>query len=93
MLGEYLFGLTLGFLPCGFLYAALAAAAASGRPMLGAAAMAAFGLGTAPLLMVIGVAGNAAGRQWNRVVTAAAPVLMALNAVLLLVLAWQRLTS
>jgi sulfite exporter TauE/SafE len=93
VLGEYLFGLTLGFLPCGFLYAALAAAAASGLPLIGAAAMAAFGLGTAPLLMVIGVAGNAAGQRWNRGVTAAAPVLMVLNAALLLVLAWQRLTS
>jgi uncharacterized protein len=42
--------------------------------------------------MVIGVAGHAAGRRWNRSVTVAAPVLMVLNAALLLVLAWQRLT-
>lgn len=87
--GEFLLGLALGFLPCGFLYAALAAAAASGAPVLGAAAMLAFGLGTVPSLMIVGVAGQAAGRRWNRGVTAAAPVVMALNAVLLLVLAWQ----
>jgi sulfite exporter TauE/SafE len=90
--GEFLFGLTLGFLPCGFLYAAIAAAAATGRPDFGAAAMMAFGLGTAPVLMVIGVAGNAAGRRWNGFVAAAAPVLMVVNAALLLVIAWQRLT-
>jgi sulfite exporter TauE/SafE len=90
--GEFLFGLTLGFLPCGFLYAALAAAAAAGQPLLGAAAMAAFGLGTAPVLMLIGVAGHTAARRWNRIVTTGAPALMLLNAILLLVLAWQRLT-
>jgi uncharacterized protein len=59
---------------------------------VGAAAMVAFGLGTVPVLMVIGVAGHAVGRRWNRSVTVAAPVLMVLNAALLLVLAWQRLT-
>ena len=85
-------GVALGFLPCGFLYAALAAASASARPVLGAAAMVAFGLGTAPALMVVGVAGHAAGRRWQRGVTAAAPVLMALNAVLLLALAWERMS-
>jgi sulfite exporter TauE/SafE len=90
--GEYLLGLALGFLPCGFLYAAIAAAAGSARPEMGAAAMLAFGLGTAPALMVVGIVGNAAGRRWNRGVTIAAPVLMALNAVLLLALAWQRVT-
>ena len=89
--GEFLIGIALGFLPCGFLYAALAAAAASGRPALGAAAMAAFGLGTVPSLMVVGIAGNAAGRRWSRGVALVAPVLMAVNAMLLLALAWQRM--
>ncbi len=53
--------------------------------------MIAFGLGTMPVLMVIGIAGHAAGRSWSRGVTAAAPVLMLLNAALLLLLAWQRM--
>jgi len=92
VLGEYLLGIALGFLPCVFLYAAITAAAASARPELGAVAMVAFGLGTAPVLMVIGVAGHAAGRRWNRGVSTAAPALIALNAALLLLLAWQRLT-
>jgi sulfite exporter TauE/SafE len=90
--GEYLLGVALGFLPCGFLYAAIAAAAATARPATGAAAMIAFGLGTTPALVVVGIAGQAAGRRWNRSVTAAAPVLMVLNAILLLILAWQRVT-
>jgi sulfite exporter TauE/SafE len=89
--GEYCFGVALGFLPCGFLYAALTAAAASGNPVLGAAGMAAFGFGTVPSLVVVGVAGHAAGRRWQRGIAAAAPVLMGLNALLLLALALQRL--
>ncbi len=89
--GEFLLGIALGFLPCGFLYAAVAAAAASGQPWMGAAAMAAFATGTMPGLMLVGVAGQAAGRRWNRGVTAAAPFVMAANAALLLALAWQRL--
>jgi sulfite exporter TauE/SafE len=90
--GEYLLGVALGFLPCGFLYGAIAAAAASGRPAAGAAAMVSFGLGTTPILMVVGIAGHAAGRRWSHAVTAAAPLLMALNATLLLALAWERMT-
>lgn len=92
MFGEYLFGVALGFLPCGFLYAAITAAAASDGPMTGAAAMIAFGLGTTPALMVVAIAGQTAGRRWNRGITAAAPVLMMLNATLLLALAWQRVS-
>ena len=90
--GQYLLGMALGFLPCGFLYAAIAAAAGSAQPGLGAMAMLAFGLGTAPALMVVGIAGQAAGRRWNRGAMAATPVVMAANALLLLALAWQRAT-
>jgi sulfite exporter TauE/SafE len=90
--GEYLLGVALGFLPCGLLYAAVAAAAAAGRSAMGAAAMLAFGLGTTPVLMLVGFAGHAAGRRWNQGVTTAAPLLMVLNAILLLALAWQRVT-
>ena len=85
--GGYPLGITLGFLPCGFLYAALATAAASGSALLGATAMLAFGLGTAPALIAVGIAGQAAGRRWQRGITVAAPAVMLLNAALLLVLA------
>lgn len=89
--GEYLLGIALGFLPCGFLYAAILAAAGASSPLTGAAAMLVFGLGTTPMLMMIGVAGQAAGRHWNRAIQKAAPAILALNAILLLALAWQRI--
>ena len=41
--------------------------------------------------MIVGIAGHAAGRRWSRGVAVAAPVLMAVNAMLLLALAWQRM--
>lgn len=85
----YGLGLALGFLPCGFLYGALAAAAASGGALPGALGMAAFGLGTVPALLVVGFAGHIVGRHWNRVAVKAAPALMVLNAVLLSFMAWR----
>jgi uncharacterized protein len=87
----YALGLGLGLLPCGFLYGAIMAAAATGRPEMGMAAMLAFGLGTVPALVVTGVAGNAAGHRWRHATALAAPPLMALNAVLLLGLAFKQL--
>lgn len=85
--GGYPLGIVLGFLPCGLLYAALATTAASGSPILGALGMLAFGLGTAPALIAVGIAGQAAGRRWQRGVTRAAPAVMLLNSVLLAALA------
>jgi sulfite exporter TauE/SafE len=87
----YLLGVTLGFLPCGLLYAALAVAAASLSPLLGGLQMVAFGAGTALALIATGIAGQAAGRRWHRGIAVAAPVVMLLNAVLLSALALQRL--
>ncbi|KAA5614786.1 sulfite exporter TauE/SafE family protein [Rhodovastum atsumiense] len=92
-LGGYLLGVALGFLPCGFLYAALAAAAAAGNAAGGALAMLAFGVGTVPSLLAVGIAGQAAGYAWRRGITAAAPVVMLLNAIILGVLAWQRFAA
>jgi sulfite exporter TauE/SafE len=89
--GGYPLGVVLGFLPCGFLYAALAATAASGNPLTGALGMLAFGLGTMPALVAVGIAGQAAGRRWQRGVAAAAPAVMLLNAALLAVLALRSL--
>ena len=62
-------------------------AAAAGNPALGALGMLAFGLGTTPALVAVGIAGHAAGRRWQRGVAKAAPAVMALNAALLAVLA------
>jgi sulfite exporter TauE/SafE len=91
--GGYLLGVALGFLPCGFLYAALAAAAASASAPGGAVAMLAFGLGTVPALVVVGIAGQTAGQRWQRGMAVIAPLVMLANAALLLLLASQRLLA
>jgi len=65
---RYLFGVATGLLPCGMVYAALAIAIAAGTPLLGAAAMVAFGLGTVPALSLlsVGVRSFAARGVWQR---------------------------
>jgi len=50
------FGLVWGWLPCGMVYAALAWALASGSAAHGSVLMLAFGLGTLPMLLAVGVA-------------------------------------
>ena len=85
----YLLGVTLGFIPCGLLYAAIAAAAASGDVVAGAFAMLAFAAGTVPMLLAIAWAGHVAGRRWRGVALRLAPALMLLNAAALSYLAWQ----
>jgi hypothetical protein len=91
--GGYPLGIVLGFLPCGLLYAAVATAAASGNPLLGALGMLAFGLGTVPALAVVGVAGQVAGRRWQRGIAKVAPAVMLLNAALLTLLAVNGFTA
>jgi sulfite exporter TauE/SafE len=86
-------GVALGFLPCGFLYAALLTAAASGDPWTAAAGMAAFGAGTVPALVAIGIAGHAAGRRWRGVIASVAPFILVANAALLALLAIRGLLA
>jgi len=85
----YGLGVVLGFLPCGLLYGALAAAAAGGSALTGAVAMMAFTLGTVPALMAVAFAGHVAGQTWRTAVTRVTPVLFLLNAAALSYLAWR----
>jgi sulfite exporter TauE/SafE len=85
----YALGLLLGFLPCGLLYGALAAAAASRDPLVGAAAMGAFAAGTAPALIAVAWLGAVAATRWRGTIARAAPAVMAVNAAVLVVLAWR----
>ncbi len=88
--GRYGLGVLLGFLPCGLLYAALAAAAGTGSAAQGALAMAGFALGTVPALVAVGWGGLLLRRRLRETGRwIAAPVLLA-NAALMLVLASQR---
>lgn len=76
-------GLLLGLLPCGFLYAALAAAAATGSIAGGASAMAAFGAGTVPSLVAVGLTGRSLARRWRRWAAEGLALLFLLNALTL----------
>jgi sulfite exporter TauE/SafE len=78
-------GLVLGLLPCGFLYAALAVAAATARPLQGALLLVAFGTGTVPVLASIGIAGLTVRRAANRL----APFILAFNALMLSAAGWH----
>jgi sulfite exporter TauE/SafE len=76
----YAIGLSLGFLPCGLLYSALAAAAGSGSAWRGALAMAGFVLGTAGALVLVGYVGVFFGRRAPSALRRLAAPLLALNA-------------
>ncbi len=91
--GGFVLGILLGFLPCGFLWAALAVAAATGNPFVGAAAMFAFGLGTVPALVGIGVAGQVAGRASGGLLRVIGPAVLILDALVLAVLALTRFAA
>jgi sulfite exporter TauE/SafE len=70
-------GALWGWIPCGLVYGALAAAVFAGTPAGGAAAMLAFGVGTAPNLLAAGLAA-AKLRAWasRRAVRVAAGTLV-----------------
>jgi len=85
----YALGVALGFLPCGLVYAALAVAGGSGDPVLGALGMAAFALGTAPLLMVTAFAGATLAQRWRRALRKLTAPLLVANAILLTLFAVQ----
>jgi hypothetical protein len=59
----FVIGLFLGFLPCGLLYSAVIAAVARGGPLDGAAALAMFGIGTAPALLGVSLADELLARN------------------------------
>lgn len=50
----FVLGLLWGLIPCGFLYTAQIKAAETGSPILGAATMFAFGIGTLPTMLGVG---------------------------------------
>ncbi len=87
----YGLGVALGFLPCGLLYGALAAAAGAGSAAAGALAMLAFTAGTVPALVAVGWLGAFAAKRFARATVALAPALMLLNAAILLWLALRAL--
>lgn len=89
----YALGVLLGFIPCGLLYGALAAAAATHDPVAGGLGMAVFVLGTVPALVGIGLAGHLAGAHFRAWVRRGAPLLLMLNAAILLWMAGTQLLT
>lgn len=87
----YGLGVALGFIPCGLVYGALAAAGASGNALTAAFAMAAFWLGTVPALLGLGIAGSSILSKWPHAARQVAPVLLLVNAAFLFYLAVQAL--
>lgn len=81
-------GMVLGFLPCGLLYPAIGAAAATSDPLAAAMSMAAFTLGTFPILWLVGYVGGWAQRAWNRLARPVLPAIALLNAIVLGWMAW-----
>ncbi|HZF74888.1 MAG TPA: sulfite exporter TauE/SafE family protein [Acetobacteraceae bacterium] len=80
-------GLMLSALPCGLLYAALAAAAATGSVLAGAVAMAAFVAGTVPALVAVAMLGRIFLRRLGPAWGVAGAAVFALNGVVLGVMA------
>ncbi len=88
---RYGLGIVLGFLPCGLLYAALAAAGGTASAIDGALGMAAFGVGTVPALVAAGWGGLLMRRRLRENGRWFATPLLLLNAFFMLVAASQRL--
>lgn len=88
----YLLGIALGFIPCGLVYGALAAVAASADPTTAVLGMLAFSAGTMPALFLVGLAGHLAGRQWRHGILRYTPLLLIFNAGVLTWLAWRHVT-
>ena len=82
-------GMVLGFLPCGLLYAAIGAAAATSNPLAAAMSMAVFTLGTFPMLWLVGYLGGWAQRRWNKFARPVMPAIALLNAIVLTGMAWN----
>jgi sulfite exporter TauE/SafE len=86
-----LLGLLWGWLPCGLVYSALVWTVAAGGALEGALLMLAFGLGTLPNLLLMGVAAAQLNRWVKQpAVRAVAGTLVMVFGVLLLFDAWGR---
>lgn len=59
-------GILNGFLPCGFVYVALAGALATGDLLTGMAYMGLFGLGTYPAMLGMSLIGRKLPRHWTK---------------------------
>lgn len=80
----FFIGLLNGLLPCGLLYLALAAAVSTGSSLKSSFFMAAFGLGTLPLMWTLSFFGSLAGNSTRKKLKLIYPYMMAFVACLLI---------
>jgi sulfite exporter TauE/SafE len=78
VLGVVLLGALNGLLPCGLVYSGLLVSATAGGPAAGALGMLAFGLGTMPALLVVGVGGGALSARLRQILARVAGVFLVL---------------
>jgi sulfite exporter TauE/SafE len=71
-----LLGSVNGLLPCGMVFIALMNAVTGGSPWNGASAMVAFGLGTMPAMMIMGIAANKINRSFQQRINAYIPYVL-----------------
>lgn len=76
--GPLILGLINGLLPCGLVYVGLAGALALGNPLESAKFMAAFGLGTIPIMISIMFVGDLISLQWRAKIRKLMPVMFAI---------------
>jgi len=91
--GRLLLGLCWGFLPCGLVYSVVLTASAAGSPFSGALVMLAFGVGTLPSMIGMGLAAPALAAmlndRWTRRLMGAALIFLAVLSVSLMVIKMQ----
>lgn len=80
----FLIGLLNGLLPCGMVYMAVAGAVASSDVLKGALFMAAFGLGTVPVMFSLPFIGNQISISFRNKIRKAVPLMVGLMAVVLI---------
>jgi sulfite exporter TauE/SafE len=80
----FLIGLVNGLLPCGFVYLALAGAAAAGNFFDGMSYMLFFGAGTLPVMLSLSLAGNFVGFRFQKYLKKATPFVAAALAIFLI---------
>ena len=78
-------GILNGLLPCGMVYMAIAAAVVTASPAKGAFFMAAFGLGTLPVMWGVSFFGNYISLQFRKKIRSAYPIIITAMACLLIV--------
>jgi hypothetical protein len=81
----YVLGVLNGLLPCGLVYIACVGAAATGGLFSGVEYMLVFGLGTVPMMLALGLAGQALPVTFRLRLQKLIPVCLAVVAVLLIV--------